>query len=310
MENAILFGNGLNRIGGNGISWEDLLKSLSSIENLPSNSNTLNYECIYLDTCNDGDSCEKEDSLGNEYALKKRIAEACSSFHSHSIYEELLKLPVDVFLTTNYDGVMDRTLEHAGYTLDKANSCVVESIYSIRRNHTFVSDTNGKSIKRVFPIHGEYAAPKTIMLGYDHYCGSLGKLDDFFKGKYVYIQDEHTVKLPRLLERLSNVTEKQYNVGAYWPDYFFTYNVHIIGLGLELVESDLWWVLDKRARYKQLNKNIVNHIYYYGTPNESISKLLDAFGVNVVRAKVRPSQDNAAWIEAYSWMLDEMRKKL
>jgi len=72
-----------------------------------------------------------------------------------------------------------------------------------------------------------------------NYCGSLGKMDDFFKGKYVYKQDEQTIKLPRLLEWLSNVKEKRYKVGAYWPDYFFTHNVNIIGLAHELVESDL-----------------------------------------------------------------------
>ena len=49
-KNAILFGNGLNLLSEKSISWNDLLKRLSALDKMPSYSNTLNYECIYL-TC-------------------------------------------------------------------------------------------------------------------------------------------------------------------------------------------------------------------------------------------------------------------
>jgi len=308
MESAILFGNGLNRIAGNGMSWEELLTKLSSVRPLPSNSNTLNYECIYLDRCRDYTSLEKENAKKVEYDLKSQIAEACSVFHTGAIYEALAQLPVHVYLTTNYDGVLDRTLKEMGYNFDKELSCMNEALYSVRRCHAY--HKNHEVIgKRIFPIHGEYSVPKSIMIGYDHYCGSLGKLDDFFKGNYTYQQNEQTIKLPSLLARLGS-EDKRVDMGMYWPDYFFTHNIHIIGLGLQFVETDLWWVLNKRSRNLQLTDSIKNRIYFYGSPDDQITNLLEAFDVNVVRVSAKNPKEPASWTEAYRIMMAEMRKRI
>lgn len=52
-----------------------------------------------------------------------------------------------------------------------------------------------------------------------------------------------------------------------WIDAFFYMNVHIIGLGLDFSEIDLWWLLTRCARLIQkLGKGkIENKIYYYCT---------------------------------------------
>lgn len=86
MRNAILFGNGINRVGGNSMSWENLLKTLSPLKIMPSNSNTLNYECIYLSACSE-DSCEVKGGLVNELQIKQRIADICQQFESNDFYE-------------------------------------------------------------------------------------------------------------------------------------------------------------------------------------------------------------------------------
>ena len=249
MKNAILFGNGMNLVGGNSFSWENLLKSLSPRGEMPSSSNTLSYECIYLSRCSE-DSCEAKEGLVNELTIKKQIAAKCQQFESNDIYELMMSMPTDVFLTTNYDDVLGKTFEANEYVRDRQHDSVAESIYSIRRCHAYREQKTGK-IKKIFPIHGECMAPKTIMIGYDHYCGSLGKLDDYFKGKYVFKSGEETKKLRRLLERLRDDSKNMSvdMLGNYWPDYFFTHDIHMIGIGMPLVESDLWWVLNKRSRY-------------------------------------------------------------
>ena len=308
MESAILFGNGLNRAAGNNMSWEDLLKKLSSVRDLPSDSNTLNYECIYLDLCKGERKYEKGSAVEIEYDLKCKIAKACSSFHAGEIYEKLAQLPVHVYLTTNYDGVLDRTLEKMGYNFDKDASCMTETLYSIRRCHAY-QKTLIEPSKRIFPIHGEYAAPKSIMIGYDHYCGSLGKLDDFFKGNYAYQQNEQVIKLPKLTTRLKD-EEKRLDMGMYWPDYFFTHNIHIIGLSLQLVETDLWWVLNKRSRIMHFTDSIRNEIYFYGDPDKQTTKLLETFGVNVVRVAAKEPKGQAEWDEAYRIMMAEMQQRI
>jgi len=54
-----------------------------------------------------------------------------------------------------------------------------------------------------------------------------------------------------------------------WIDLFFTKDIHVIGLTLDFVETDLWWLLTYRARSKFYQKgkkqklNITNRITYY-----------------------------------------------
>lgn len=306
MKNAILFGNGLNRAGGNSLSWEDLLKNLSSLKEMPSDSNTLNYECIYLSACRE-DSCEAKEGLVNELQIKQQIADKCQQFKSNEFYELLMNMPTDIFLTTNYDETLGKTFEVNGYIHEKQLDNVAESIYSIRRSHAYREQNKG-GIKRVFPIHGECMAPKTIMIGYDHYCGSLGKLDDYFKGKYAFRVGEETKKLPRLLDRLRdrNIDRPISALGNYWPDYFFTHNIHMIGIGMPLVESDLWWVLNKRCRYKKVCPEINNSIYFYGTQNDKIIDLLKAFDVEVILTEVQDDK----WEDVYIQMFKQMEKNM
>lgn len=305
MRNAILFGNGINRVGGNSMSWENLLKTLSPLKIMPSNSNTLNYECIYLSACSE-DSCEVKEGLVNELQIKQQIADICQQFESNDFYELLMNMPSDIFLTTNYDDTLGKTFEKNGYIRDKQLDSVAESIYSIRRSHAYREQNMG-NIKKIFPIHGECMAPKTIMIGYDHYCGSLGKLDDYFKGKYVFKSGEETKKLPRLLERLRGDSKNMSvnMLGNYWPDYFFTHDIHMIGIGMPLVESDLWWVLNKRSRYKKVCPEISNSIYYYGTQIDDMEviNLLKAFDVKVIQTDVLYDD----WKSAYRQMFEEMK---
>ena len=123
MKNAILFGNGMNLVGGNSFSWEDLLKSLSPRGEMPSSSNTLSYECIYLSRCSE-DSCEAKEGLVNELTIKKQIAAKCQQFESNDIYELMMSMPTDVFLTTNYDDVLGKTFEANEYVRDRQHDGV------------------------------------------------------------------------------------------------------------------------------------------------------------------------------------------
>lgn len=310
-NSAILFGNGINLVGGECPSWEDLLKDLSHQKaGMPSDSNTLNYECIYLDLCDYkyiGDGNSKD----NEYELKKQIADLCERIPTNKFYRRLIELPVDTYLTTNYDGVLEKLLLQKDYQRNRKQSCITEALYSIRRCHAYDSPDESMT-KKVFPIHGESKYPKSIMIGYDHYCGSLGKLDDFFKGNYIYRDGEKSIKLPTLLERLREDYSDvgSISLGRYWPDYFFTHNVHMIGIGLPLVESDLWWVLNKRCRYKRISSMVNNKIYFYGEPEKSILHLLEAFDVQIIPIEVRDKNEPKCWVDAYHKMFDELERNL
>ena len=79
----------------------------------------------------------------------------------------------------------------------------------------------------------------------------------------------------------------------------------MIGIGIPLVESDLWWVLNKRSRYKKVCPEISNSIYYYGTQIDDMEviNLLKAFDVKVIQTDVLYDD----WKSAYRQMFEKMK---
>ena len=254
MEKAILFGNGINRISSDTCSWSNILNGRVD-ERLIEIPNTLQYESAYLSEFRDNSS------TNNETLFKEKILERIKSDFPNKIYEKLAGLPIKYFITTNYNTTLDNKR--------------LEKIYSIRRKHQF---TNDEEIKEVWYAHGEVSNPKSIMLGYDHYCGSLAKINDYIKGKYDYFGE---VKIPSIERRIN---DKIYDVHS-WIDLFFFTDLHIIGLGLDFCENDIWWILNKRQRLivdRKVNE-LPNKIYFYMTEDDLKKRiLLECFGVEVI----------------------------
>jgi hypothetical protein len=71
-----------------------------------------------------------------------------------------------------------------------------------------------------------------------------------------------------------------------WIDLFFSTNVHIIGLSLDYSETDLWWLLNKRARFSA-DSLVSNKVYFYTNQitNEK-ADLLKSFNVIVVNLQL------------------------
>lgn len=69
-------------------------------------------------------------------------------------------------------------------------------------------------------------------------------------------------------------------------------------------------MLNKRTRFKQFNDLIKNEFFFYGDPDDSITKLLETFGVDVVRVKVENPEKQESWNEAYRVMLYEIKKRV
>lgn len=286
MKKTILFGNGINLFDGEDyVSWEDLLKQnvrkeQSLIEDVP---NPLQFEDLLLSNKVDTTDLPKGfdgEKYSEEYLLKLKLATQLKR-KSNAIYEALIKKDIDYYLTTNYEPILPRCLQDAGYELIKGNSDFTEQVYSIRRHYEY-QKPDTKKVKRFCPIHGEAKYPKTIMLGYDHYCGTIGKIDDYIKGKYIDKGAENNDKLPRMIDRLSSHNCSTEEIHS-WIDCFFMTELHIIGFGLDFAEQDIWWLLNKRCRNLWKNKDIVNNrICFHGEINESKADLLRIFGVEVI----------------------------
>ena len=270
MKKTILFGNGMNRFLSGGVTWENMLKDLSeeykvdSDELIEANQYTMVYEQIVL-------------SEGiKEYHLKKNIAKRLTTSNYSDSYSEIFQVNAENYLTTNYEHFLEEEAKKELLIKEIENT---EKIYSVRRKVN-LSDGNRKIA--IWNIHGSIRQPESIMLGLDHYCGYIGKIDDYIKGKYKYQIDKKQHKSKPIIEKLKKGSFD--NGFLSWIDLFFMTDVFILGFGMAYSETDLWWILNRRARLKKnsTSKLINNRIVYYGECDAAKKNLFKSFDVEVI----------------------------
>ncbi|MCT8338566.1 hypothetical protein MG296_00740 [Flavobacteriaceae bacterium TK19130] len=300
MENSILFGNGINRLNASNISWEDVLNDIKGPRKFAHNllPYTMVYERVILETPN-----LHKDILLDEFEVKTKIAETLKRIGQNTLYSELFDLNIQNYLSTNYDysfinSIIDR---------DDINTPIheygTEDVYSLRRLKR-ISNVYEKK-KHLWQIHGEISKPATIMLGLDHYCGSIGKIDNYIKGRYSYVKDKHEIKELSIAEKFEN---NEFN-GSSWVELFFTSNIHILGFTLDYVEIDLWWILNKRARMKKsfLKEFINNQItVYVSSMDQQKIGLLKSMSVNVEMINV--SKGEKKYNEYYERLIKKLKR--
>lgn len=298
MNKTLLFGNGLNQLTTGHISWKDLLdniKKKNKFDNLQL-PNTMIYERILMERPKLSDGI-----FAVEGNIKAEIADQMRNISTNEYYELIFKLGFKNYLTTNYDYSLNKTIEQNEFAL-KSNS--TEDIYSIRRN-TSILDKKKNEIGKIWNIHGEVDKPASIMLGLDHYCGSIGKLDAYLKGKYEYQDNKQSIRVNSITNKIKNGDFDKVS----WVELFFNSDVHILGLSLEYSETDLWWILNKRARImndKKTSVHITNKIFYYSTSIEPEKQgVLESFYVNVIKTD-NPNPKTFNWGKYYKETLDKI----
>lgn len=258
MKNTLLFGNGFNQLTNSGPSWDYLLERLKGNNTFKHDklTNTLIYERIFLE--------RDKLSLENEIIIKEEVASMMEEIDGSTFYQKLIDLGFKNYITTNYDYAFKKTLNQNNINEN------TEKVYSIRRNLDFES-------LKVWHIHGELDNPKSIQLGLDHYAGYISKIDSYIKGNYEYKNYGETKKVDSIIKKLQS--SKYDDVS--WIELFFNSNIHILGLGLDYSEIDLWWILNKRARL-MMDNSINNRIIFYTNKiDEQKEGLLKSFKVEV-----------------------------
>ena len=211
---------------------------------------------------------------------------------SSDFYKEILDINFNHYLTTNYDDAFVKS------TSLKKSEDATEEIYSIRRKF------KGNDFS-LWKIHGCIRNPKSIMLGLDHYCGSVSKIDSYVKGSYKYKKQKNEIFIEKMTDKI--LSDNYCNTS--WVDLFFHTNMHILGLGLDYTETDIWWVLNKRARLK-IEYNITNNIYYHCSNIEDDKKeLLNSVGVDVIEHK-RSGDEPEDFIKAHAKSIVSIREIL
>lgn len=263
-------GNGINRITNKEASWEHVLKALVpksrshvELEYLKHKPFALVYEEIVLT----GPSSDKQ---ADEQEMKERIAELVSGLQVNDFHRRVMASGVKHVMTTNYDYGFER----ASGQRNVRQNLMRETKYSAFRRRAVGSGF-------VWHIHGEAEAPNSITLGYDQYSGYLQKL------RAHATADRDSVSgspFKRGDSTFDNVDGTIYS----WLDVFLRDDIHIVGLGLDYTEIDLWWALTYKARMKARGWSVgktVLHDWHLDPPDDqSMAKrsLLRALSVEVL----------------------------
>jgi hypothetical protein len=293
MKKTAFLGNGINYLSDFVISWDELLVELMDsnkfeMKYLP---NLMTYERLRLNW---------EATYGTVDNLKFKIADKLKNRSSNEFIKRILDSNFTNYITTNYDySIIKSHLE-----LDINNSIIKnsdEKFYSIRRNISLINSSK-KEVGKVWNIHGEIDYPKTIMLGMNHYCGSVGKIDLYLKGKYDF---SYKRIHPPILTVEEKIKSKSFDYIS-WIELFFSSNVHIAGFGFDFGEIDLWWLLTKRARLMS-SLNPSNKIYYYTKPFSQVTRekelelrkreMLKSLFVEIVEVEIINNDYKKQWSE-------------
>lgn len=296
---TVLFGNGLNYLSENFISWKQLLDKIKG-DNLFENGqlpNTMIYERSIIGNPISFDTLTKK-----EEAIKNEIADMLKGFPGNKYYKKLAEVNAENYLTTNYDyAFLESYKQNDSFEIEDKST---EGLYSIRRHKEILLDK--KLHAKIWHIHGEIEVAPSIMLGLDHYCGSVGKIDSYVKGRYEFQHNKVNVKTPSIFDKL---TSKGKFDDTSWIELFFNSDVHIIGLGLDYSEIDLWWILNKRARLKLDNrtkKSIKNKIYFHTSNNDrDQTELLRTLDIEIVLTKLDGTSKQ--YENAYSQMIRKIK---
>ncbi|MEX6157472.1 SIR2 family protein [Providencia manganoxydans] len=246
-EYSLLIGNGINNIT-NGNSWFDVLNSLGHTHginiDIQGKPFPLAYEEIYFNICNQQSGGFPENEIKNSIALK------INTISPNEIHKKIIELECNNILTTNYDLTFEYCLDSSIKPENLKNEGKIkESKYNIFRHHK----VNNKNI---WHIHGTLNQPQSIILGYEHYSGYLQNMRSYTATGSQYT--DKSFKEP-LIKRL-----KKDDIGNSWIDDFFTKDVYILGLNLDFVEIDLWWLLTFIERYRLEEKiNFQHKLVYY-----------------------------------------------
>lgn len=244
---SLLIGNGINNIiSGN--SWLDVLSSLGETYEIKIDTNgkpfPLAYEEIYFNISN------KNINKFSESKIKDSIASKIKLIQPNEIHKKIIDLECNNILTTNYDLAFEYCLDNNVRPENLKNEGIIkESKYNIFRHHKIKN-------KNIWHIHGALNNPSSIILGYEHYSGYLQSMRGYTATGSQYSNESFNEPLTKRLERN--------DIGNSWIDDFFTKNVYILGLNLDFVEIDLWWLLTFRERNRITKKiNLQHEVIYY-----------------------------------------------
>ena len=211
----------------------------------------------------------------------RNIDDGDISAEPSAYHRRLISASVRHILTANYD----YALEKGASTRHQRSNMQPETKYSLFRRRAAGS-------KLFWHIHGEAEVPNTITLGYDQYSGYLQKIRS-------YATSERTGEKGSPFKR-GHLDFDLGEGGVYsWLDVFFRDDIHVVGLGLDFTEIDLWWAVTYKRRLGVRGYSVGKtyfhdwHVSAIGEVGLAKRSLLTALGVIVVPVECKNGFESA-----------------
>lgn len=279
---VLFIGNGLTR--ENGFSWHEFIKKCSR-EDCDVGKYKRGEGDDYFQIPNTVLSLAVMDK--DDTKRHRRYMDQLNEvqYRPNEIMEQLVHLPLDSILTTNYTYEIEYAIKNSYPNLKEeskkkyATAFQADSKYLIHTCNTF------EGYPPIWHIHGEARRKSSLILSHDEYARMIHKIIEYCNQR----KDDYTV----------------YNQDVHmksWVDYFILGDIYILGLGFDFAEFDLWWLINRRIRE---NASIGRIFFYEPEREDNKYKLLAMkdMGIKVESFGMRISQEdmdkNAKYQEFY-----------
>lgn len=240
MNKVLFIGNGLNRTINKSISWNDLLNFIEEFNNIDNNEEIpfpLKFEILV-------NLYSKNKKIENEFYnyCKQKIGEKIENIEEIEL--EMLNVinlkKYKAIITTNYDCNIEKYLNI---------STDLHINWNTKYLNKYLFNIDNKLY--IYHPHGCFKYPKTICLGYEHYCGIIEKCRTEIKTNengFSYIYN-------LLVEK--NINEIN------WYDYFFTSNISYRSSSIATNREKLRDKINNKIIYYDILKKNENKEQFY-----------------------------------------------
>lgn len=274
-QNILLLGNGIDRAyNSHGISWNQLLDKMTTIDNLPKHKDLPFPLEVVLRTNDHVDEALKK--------YNKDLYSSADDQELRDVITNLLDIGFNEILTTNYDYAIEETSIYPRKITDKTLQKMIKRSNSLEHIenkyylHTYNQIIHKGKEQRIWHIHGEARKPGSIIIGHYNYVNLVSRWREMIQKHQKYYKD---------FDHSSPVKS--------WLDSFIMGNVYILGLGMNFCELDLWWLINRKKRETQPHGKII----FYEPENSSDTAkyaLLKSYNVEIrhLGFKIMPDDDD------------------
>ena len=195
--------------------------------------------------------------------------------------KRILELPFDRIITTNYTYELERSVSEQKIFRNRYSGSRKRRDSDMTLFGYIPVKINGEE-KHIWHIHGHVCAPNSVIMGHYFYGKLLARIQNYIPDMLKY-------------QRISRIHKKDFEIRS-WVDSFMTDDVYMVGFGMDLCESDIWWLVCCKKRHFPESR-----IYFY-VPEWDMPKddprriLMNAYGI-IIREISCPEKDFSAFYE-------------